>query len=109
MGKRLNAISAERDLIDLDVEFRRIARRTSQLHVRRKSPLEASRRWSDTIDAGLKVAGLIKAAPARDIAGLARKSRAILWRIRVDEDVILDAILVRALRRLAREVAHLAR
>ena len=101
--------SAEPDLIQLDAELRRIARRTSQLHTRRKSTIDAWRRWSDSIDEGLRTADSIEATPARDINGLAIKLRAVLWRIRMDEDVILDAALTRVLRRLAREVAHLAR
>ena len=101
--------SGEPDLIPLEAELLRIARRSSRLRTRRKSTVEAWRGWSDSIDAGIRIAIEIEAAPARDVAGLATKLRAILWRIRMDEDVILDETLSRALRRLAREAAHLAR
>ena len=70
--------------------------------------MDAWRRWSDTIDAGFKVADVIEAVPASDITGLSIKLRAILWRIRMDEDVVLDETLTRALWRLARDVGYLA-
>ncbi len=55
---------------------------------------------------GLTIADAIEVAPAGDIAGLSMKLRAILWRIRMDEDVILDVTLTLELRQLTRDVAH---
>ena len=82
--------SAEVDLIVLDTELRRITRRASQQHRLAKLTVEAWQRWSETIDTGLKLVDLVEKAPARDLTGLSIKLRAVLWRIRIDEDVILD-------------------
>ena len=101
--------SAETDLILLDTELRRVASRASRQRRQIKASVNAWQRWSATIDAGLKIADLIEAAPASDITGLSIKLRAILWRLRMDEDVVLDDTLTRALRRLARDVSYLAR
>ena len=96
-------------LADLDAELRRLTRRAGRQKQRMKRDTEAWRTWSSTIDEGLDLAGRIDRAPALDLAGLSIKFRAILWRIHVDEDVIMDEAIRRALDGFGRQLTSLVR
>ena len=103
------AHNADTDLADLETELRRLTRRADRQKRRIKLSTEAWQRWSATIQEGLGIVGRIERAPIRDMVGLTTKFRAILWRIQVDEDVILDEAVRRALKRFGRDVAALMR
>ena len=74
----------------------------------RRSRQRKFKLWSSTIDEGLDIVIRIDHAPALDVAGLATKFRAILWRIRVDENVIMDEAVRRALHRFGRQLVQMA-
>lgn len=100
------------DLIALDIELGRLIRRAGRQ--RRQIPRmpqssEARAGWSATIDEGLTLVSRIERAPANDLADLAVKFRAILWRIQTDEGVVLDEGLQHSLRRFGRQLARMAR
>ena len=97
------------DLSLLDIELRRLTRRASRQRQQMRLDTEAWRRWSATIDEGFNIIGRIDHAPARDLAGLSVKFRAILWRVRIDEDVIMDEAVRRALDGFGRQLTHLVR
>lgn len=78
------------DLGMLDAELRRLTRRADRQRRQIEQGTEAWQRWSSTIDEGLGVVTSIERAPVDNLVGLATKFRAILWRIRTDEGVILD-------------------
>ena len=98
---------AETDLVLLDAELRTRTRRADRQRRRINQGMQPWQRWSATIDEGLEVVERIDHAPVQDIEGLATKFRAILWRIRIDEDVIMDQGLRRALQRFGRQLAQL--
>ena len=100
--------SGKANLILLDTELRRLTRRADRQRGEMKQSTAAWQRWSATIDKGLNIVGRIETARARDVAGLATKFRAILWRIRVDEEVIMDEAVRRALHRFGRQLVHMA-
>ena len=100
--------TSEADLVLLDAELRRLTRRADLRRRRMKQSTQAWQLWSSTIDEGLDIVRRIDDARAGDLAGLATKFRAILWRIRVDEDVIMDEAVRRALHRFGRQLVHMA-
>lgn len=97
------------DLTTLDTGLRRVARRADRQRRGMQQTPEAWQRWSATIDEGDALAARIETAPVDDLAGLAVKFRAVLWRIRTDEGIIMDEVLGRALQWFGRDVARLLR
>ena len=97
------------DLIALDAELRRLTRRADRQRRQMKWRAAAWQRWSGTIDEGLALVDRIDHAPALDHGALAIKFQAILWRVRIDENVIMDEGVRRALGRFGRQLAQLAR
>ena len=94
------------DLAVLDAELRRLTRRADRQRQQIKQGTEAWQRWSATIDEGLRIVGRIERAPITDMVRLTTKFRAILWRIHVDENVIMDEDVRRTLMRFGRQLAQ---
>ena len=84
-------------LLELDSELRRLTRRADRQQRRMRQSAGAWQLWSSTIDDGLDIVGRIDDASALDVDALAIKFRAIFWRMRVDEDLIMDETVTRAL------------
>jgi hypothetical protein len=63
--------------------------------------------WSTTLSASLQLAARIDKMPARTVAGLEVRFRALLWRLTYDDD-LLDDDHRRALQAFGRGIAEMA-
>lgn len=101
------------DLTTLAAEFGRVTGRARQQKVAIKRDVGAGsaawQRWSASIDEALILAERIDACPVSDLEGLVVRFRALLWRIRSDEAVILDSAFSAALERFGRALERLTR
>ena len=91
----------------LDADLSRLRRRAAPLKSEAATSPAAWRKWSITME---EIAGIIEAmvaAPAPDIADLARQFRAILWQIEIN-DSLLDHGDARRLKLFRRNLNLLA-